>query len=138
MKLSVEAKVAAAVAAGFIALTAGAIGQAGSGGQTGGPNNYNPTNNPGANTDMSQPTDNSSLPGRTNAEENMQRGLRARCHRCDLKKRNKEQNWKVAKTSHERTGPTEPMNRERGGELSFTCAYRRRDSAIACLPNERA
>jgi len=73
MKLSVEAKVAAAVAAGFIALTAGAIGQAGSGGQTGGPNNYNPTNNPGANTDMSQPTDNRSLPGRTNAEENMQR-----------------------------------------------------------------
>jgi hypothetical protein len=34
MKLSVEAKVVAAVAAGFIALTAGAIAQ----GQTGGPN----------------------------------------------------------------------------------------------------
>lgn len=73
MKLSVETKVAAAVAAGFIALTAGAIGQAGSGDQTGGPNNYNPTNNPGVNTHMSQPGDNSSLPGRTNAEENMQR-----------------------------------------------------------------
>jgi len=73
MKLSVETKVATAVAAGFIALTAGAIGQAGSGDQTGGPNNYNPTNIPGVNTHMSQPGDNSSLPGRTNAEENIQR-----------------------------------------------------------------
>jgi hypothetical protein len=73
MKLSVEAKVAAAVAAGFIALTAGAIGQAGSGDQTGGPNNYSPTNNPGVSTHMSQPEDNSSLPGRTNAKENVQR-----------------------------------------------------------------
>jgi hypothetical protein len=73
MKLSVEAKVAAAVAAAFIALTAGAIGQAGSGNQTGGPNKYNPTNNPGVNTHMSQPAYNSSLPGRTSADENMQR-----------------------------------------------------------------
>jgi hypothetical protein len=73
MKLSVETKVAVAVAAGFIALTAGAIGQAGIGDQTGGPNNYNPMNNPGVNTHMSQPGDNSSLPGRTNAEENVQR-----------------------------------------------------------------
>ena len=40
MKLSVEAKVAAAVAAGFMALTAAAIGQAGSAAQSGGPNNY--------------------------------------------------------------------------------------------------
>ena len=73
MKLSVEAKVAAAVAAGFIALTAGAIGQAGGGDQTGEPNNYNSTNNPGVKTHMSQPGDDSSLPGHTNAEENMQR-----------------------------------------------------------------
>jgi hypothetical protein len=74
MKLSVEAKMAAAVAAGFIALTAGAIGQGSSGDQTGGPNNnYGPTNNPGVNTHMSQPAYNSSLPGGTNAEENMQR-----------------------------------------------------------------
>jgi hypothetical protein len=73
MKLSVEAKVATAVAAGFIALTAGAVGQAGSKDQTGGPNNYNPTNNLGVNTHMSQPAYNSSLPGGTNAEENMQR-----------------------------------------------------------------
>jgi hypothetical protein len=73
MKLSVETKVAAAVAAGFIALTAGAIVQGSSGDQTGRPNNYNPTNNPGVNTHMSQPAGNSSLFGRTNAEENMQR-----------------------------------------------------------------
>jgi hypothetical protein len=57
MKLSIEAKVAAAVAAGFIALTTGAIVQGSSGDQTGGPNNYNPTNNPGVNTHMSQPAD---------------------------------------------------------------------------------
>src|SRR6266436_4076037 len=50
MKLSVEAKVAAAVAAGFIALTVGAIAQQRSEGQTGGPNNYRPLNNPGVNT----------------------------------------------------------------------------------------
>ena len=73
MKLSVEAKVAAAVAAGFIALTAGAIGQAGSGDQTARRNNYNPMNNRGVKTHMSQPGDNSSLPGRTDAEGNMQR-----------------------------------------------------------------
>ena len=73
MKLSIEAKVAAAVAAGFIALTTGAIVQGSSGDQTGGPNNYNPTNNPGVNTHMSQPAYNSSLPGRTNAGENMQK-----------------------------------------------------------------
>ncbi|MGC1321532.1 MAG: hypothetical protein WA849_05075 [Candidatus Udaeobacter sp.] len=73
MKLSVETKVATAVAAGFIALTAGAIVQGSSGDQTGGPNNYNPANNPGLNTHMSQAADNSSLFGRTNAEENMQR-----------------------------------------------------------------
>jgi hypothetical protein len=65
--------VAAAVAAGFIVLTAGAIGQGGSGDQTGVPNNYNPTNNPGVNTHMSQPAYNGSLPGRTSVDENMQR-----------------------------------------------------------------
>ena len=73
MKLSVEAKVAAAVAAGFIALTAAAIGQAGSGAQTGRPNNDGPTNNRGVNTHMSQQVYNSSLPGRISAEEDMQR-----------------------------------------------------------------
>ena len=73
MKLSIETKVAAAVAAGFIALIAGAIGQAGSGGQTGRPNNYDPTNKSGVNTHMSQPAYNSSLPGRIRAEEDMQR-----------------------------------------------------------------
>lgn len=69
MKLSVEAKVAAAVAAGFMVLTSGAMAQ-GRKGQTAGPNHYGPTNNPGVNTHMSQQGDNSSLFGRTNAEGN--------------------------------------------------------------------
>jgi len=54
MKLSVEMKVAAAVAAGFIALTLGAIAQGKSGSETGGPNDYSPTNNPGVNGHISQ------------------------------------------------------------------------------------
>jgi hypothetical protein len=37
MKLSIEAKVAAAVAASFVALTLGAIAQGNSGNQSGGP-----------------------------------------------------------------------------------------------------
>ena len=69
MKLSVEAKVAAAVAAGLMVLTSGAMAQ-GRRGQTAGPNHYGPTNNPGVNTHMSQQGGNSSLFGRTNAEEN--------------------------------------------------------------------
>ena len=72
MKLSIEAKVAAAVAAGFVALTVGAIGQGKSASQTGGPNSYGPTSNPGANTHMSQQGYNSSLSGRVNAQENRQ------------------------------------------------------------------
>ncbi len=54
MKLSVEMKVAAAVAAGFIALTVGAIAQGKSGSETGSSNDYSPTNNPGVNSYMSQ------------------------------------------------------------------------------------
>jgi transcription termination factor Rho len=69
MKLSVEAKVAAAVAAGFMVMSSGAMAQ-GHKGQTAGSNHYGPTNNPGANTHMNQQGDNSSLFGRTNAEEN--------------------------------------------------------------------
>jgi hypothetical protein len=68
MKLSVETKVAAAVAAGFAALTFGAIAQEKSGNQTGEPNGYGPTNNPGVNTRITQQAYNSLLPARTNAE----------------------------------------------------------------------
>ena len=46
------------------------MGQGQSGGQTSGPNNYGPTNNPGVNSQMSQQGYDSSLQGRTNAEEN--------------------------------------------------------------------
>jgi hypothetical protein len=73
MKLSIEAKVAAAIAAGFVALTVGAIAQGNSSGQSGGSNGYGPTNNPGVNTHMSQQGYDSSLPGRTNARENRQK-----------------------------------------------------------------
>jgi hypothetical protein len=54
MKLSVETKVGAAVAAGFIALTLGAVAQGNWGGQTGEPNSYGPTNKPRVNTYISQ------------------------------------------------------------------------------------
>jgi len=56
MKISVEAKVAAAIGAAFIALTLGAIAQGNSAGPTGEPNSYDPRNNPGANAHMSQAT----------------------------------------------------------------------------------
>jgi hypothetical protein len=69
MKLSVEAKVAAAVAVGLMVMTSGAMAQ-GRKGQVAGSNHYGPTNNPGVNTHMNQQGDNSSLFGRTNAEEN--------------------------------------------------------------------
>jgi hypothetical protein len=73
MKLSIESKVTAAVAAACVAFTAGAMAQGHSMGQTGGPNNFGPMNNPGVNMHMSQQGENSSLFGRTNAEENRQK-----------------------------------------------------------------
>ena len=69
MKLSIEAKVAAALAAAFVALTVGVIAQENSRGQTGELNGYGPTNNPAVKTYLSQPEYNSSLIDRTNAEE---------------------------------------------------------------------
>jgi hypothetical protein len=70
MKLSIEAKVAGAVATAFVALTLGAIAQENSRGQTGGPNGSGPTKNAGVNTYMSQQGYDSSPAGRTDAEEN--------------------------------------------------------------------
>jgi hypothetical protein len=68
MKLSIEAKVAAAVATAFAALTVGAIEQEHSTFQTGGQNGYGPTNKPAVNTYLSQRGYSSSLVGPTNAE----------------------------------------------------------------------
>ncbi len=65
MKLSVETKVAAAVAAGFAALTFGAIAQTNSESQNG----YSRANNTGLGIHMSQDGYNSSVPGRSNAGE---------------------------------------------------------------------
>ena len=68
MKLSIEAKVAAAVATVFVLLTIGAIGQEHSTFRTGGQNGYGPTNNPAVNTYLSPQGYNSSLIAHTNAE----------------------------------------------------------------------
>jgi hypothetical protein len=73
MKVSVEAKVAASVAAGFAALTVGVIAQGNNADLSAGPNGYGPTNNPGVSTHISQHGYDSSLAGRTNAEENRDR-----------------------------------------------------------------
>jgi hypothetical protein len=73
MKASVEMKVAAAVAAGFVALTVAAIAQGYSEGQTGGLNDYGPTNDPSVNSYLSQQGHTSSLRGGTNGEANRQK-----------------------------------------------------------------
>ena len=61
MKLSVETKVGAAIAAGFIALTLGAVAQGNWEGRTGELNSYGPTSNPKVNTYISQQAYDSSL-----------------------------------------------------------------------------
>jgi len=61
MKLSVEAKVAAAVAAGFVTLTVGAIGQEQSRNQAVGLTVYGTRNNSSVNTNLSQQEYNTSL-----------------------------------------------------------------------------
>jgi hypothetical protein len=69
MKLSVEAKVAGSIAAGFVALIVGVIAQGNSGDQSAGPSGYGATNNPEVSTHASQHGYNSSLACRTDAEE---------------------------------------------------------------------
>jgi len=61
MKLSVETEVAAAIAAGFVALTAIAVVQGNNEGQTGVPDGYGPRNNPRINTQISEKDYNSAL-----------------------------------------------------------------------------
>ena len=70
MMLSVEGKVAASVAAGFVALTVGVIAQENSADQTAGSNGYGLANNPKVSTQMGQHGYDSSLPGHADAEEN--------------------------------------------------------------------
>jgi hypothetical protein len=72
MKLSVEAKVAASVAAGFVALTVGVIAQGNSGDQSAGPNGFGATNNPKVNTYMSQEGSNSLLPDPADTKDDEQ------------------------------------------------------------------
>jgi hypothetical protein len=69
MKLSVEAKVAAFVAVGFVALTAGVIAQGNNADLSAGPNGYRPTNTAGVSAHMSQHGYDSSLAGRTDADQ---------------------------------------------------------------------
>jgi hypothetical protein len=73
MKASVEMKVAAAVAASFVALTVGAIAQGYSEGQSGGLNDYGSMNNFGVNSYLGQQGPASSLRGRTSREANRQK-----------------------------------------------------------------
>jgi hypothetical protein len=73
MKASVEMKVAAAVAASFVALTVGAIAHGYSEGQMGGLNDYGPTKNPSVNSYMNQQRPTSLLRGRTSGEASRQR-----------------------------------------------------------------
>jgi hypothetical protein len=73
MKLSIEAKVAAVIAAAFTALTVGAIGQANSGSQTGEANGYSSIGGPGVKTKMLQQGYNISLPSRTDTQESRTR-----------------------------------------------------------------
>ena len=73
MKLSVEAKVAASVAAGFVALTVGVIAQGNSAEQSVGATGYGPTNNPEVSRHISQRGYDASRTGRTNAEETRHR-----------------------------------------------------------------
>ena len=68
MKLTREAKLGLAVAAGFMSLSTYVMAQGRSGGGTGGPNGYGPMNNPGLSHMSSQGFDNS-LFGRTTAED---------------------------------------------------------------------
>jgi len=98
MKLSVETKVAAAVAAGYVALTAGTIALGRSGDQAGGPNDYGLMNNPGVNTNMSQQGLNSASAGRANTEEGTQ-SFRE-CHFYDAEERHEAQKRKAEQTSH--------------------------------------
>jgi hypothetical protein len=73
MKLTVEAKVAASIAAGFVALTVGVIAQGNSGDHSAGPNGYRSTNNPEVSTNMSHQGHDGSGAGRTNGEDNRHR-----------------------------------------------------------------
>jgi hypothetical protein len=73
MRLSVEAKVAAAVAAGFVALTVGVIAQGNNGDQSSDPNGSGQTNNPEVSTHVSQHGYDRSLAGYANAEESSRR-----------------------------------------------------------------
>ena len=70
MKLSVEAKLVAAVAVAFVAVAPGAMAQGHGRGQGVGSNHYGLSNNSGVNTHTSQQGQNNSLFGRTNADEN--------------------------------------------------------------------
>ena len=72
MKLSVEGKVAAAVAAGFVALTAGVIAQGNNAGRADQPNGYGAISNAAVNTHTSARYYISPA-GRTDGEENKKR-----------------------------------------------------------------
>jgi hypothetical protein len=73
MKLSVEAKVAASLATGFVALTVGVIAQGNSADLSASPNGNAPTNDLGVSRYKSQPGYDSVLTASTNAKKNKHR-----------------------------------------------------------------
>lgn len=70
MKLSVEGKVAASVAAAFLALTVGVIAQGNSEDQGVGPNGYGPTKNAKIRLQISVQRSTNSLTGWTSTNDN--------------------------------------------------------------------
>jgi hypothetical protein len=94
MKLSIEAKVAAAVAASFIALTAAAIGQAASDAQTGRANKYGEPESFRVEIGPRNEIYRSSLPGDTDAHGDSGPFSAERVAGTTAKKQNEERNRK--------------------------------------------
>lgn len=70
MRLSVETKIVAAIAAGLVALTGSALAQGRGRSHTSGSNQYGPASHPDVNTQLSQQGDNRSVFSRASAEQN--------------------------------------------------------------------
>src|SRR6266487_3770397 len=109
MKTSIETKVGIAVASGFVALTMCVMAQGRSGGGTGGPNGYGPTNNPGVNSHMSSQGLQSSEFGRTTAEANRTKFSDDTDQTIVTKKGKKKKTLKSAKHKTEHARVNQPV-----------------------------
>jgi len=109
MKTSIETKVGIAVASGFVALTMCVMAQGRSGGGTGRPNGYGPTNNPGVNSHMSSQGLQSSEFGRTTAEANRTKFSDDTDQTIVTKKGKKKKTLKSAKHKTEHARVNQPV-----------------------------